>query len=70
MNTDIYTVNSPTFLAPAKAAKATQIPETHIRRMIKQGTCPGFYSGNRFMVNTEALVALLAAQTAADTQIK
>lgn len=57
---------NPTFLAPAKAAKATRIPENAIRRMIKQGACPGFYSGNRFMVNTEALVALLAAQTAAD----
>lgn len=70
MNTNIYAANNPKFLAPAKAAKATQIPETHIRRMIKQGTCPGFYSGNRFMVNTEALLNLLDAQTAADTLTK
>ncbi|MBP3695198.1 MAG: hypothetical protein J6J31_12290 [Thermoguttaceae bacterium] len=66
MDTPITIPNNPNFLPPAKASKATQIPENAIRRMIKQGTCPGFYSGNRFTVNTEALVALLAAQTAAD----
>ncbi|MBQ4354262.1 MAG: hypothetical protein IJC71_05150 [Clostridia bacterium] len=69
MDTPITIPNNPTFLPPAKASKATRIPENAIRRMIKQKICPGFYSGNRFMVNTEALVAMLAAQTG-DTQIK
>lgn len=50
------------FLPPAKASKATQIPENAIRRMIKQGTCPGFYSGNRFMVNIEKLKKQLGNQ--------
>lgn len=33
--------------------------ENFIRNMVRQGTCPGIYSGNRFLVNVEQLVDLL-----------
>ena len=38
-----------------QAARYLEIPETYIRRLVAQGVCPGVYSGNRFLVNVEAL---------------
>lgn len=38
------------------------VPEALIRRLVAQGVCPGLYSGNRFLVNTEALREYLDAQ--------
>ena len=38
-----------------QAAKALQIPEHLVRSMVAQGTCPGIYSGSRFLVHVEAL---------------
>ena len=52
------------FAAPARAAVITGIPENTIRRFIKQGVCPGFYTGSRFMVNIPALREWLNNQTA------
>lgn len=43
------------FLSIAQTAKAEKLPATALRRMLKQGTLPGFYAGNRFYVNVERL---------------
>ena len=36
-------------------ARYLKIPESFVRRLVAQGVCPGVYSGNRFLVNVEAL---------------
>lgn len=35
------------------------LPEYRIRRLVSEGKCPGILSGNRFMVNVEALSEML-----------
>ena len=35
------------------------LPEHWIRLMVAEGKCPGFITGNRFMVNVTALAELL-----------
>lgn len=35
------------------------ISECHLRRLIAQGKCPGYYAGTRFMVNAPALIEML-----------
>ena len=37
------------------AAKEVGIPPFTLRSMVKRGACPGFYSGNRFLVNVDLL---------------
>lgn len=39
------------------------VSEGFIRRMVAQGNCPGLYSGNRFLVNVDALVEQLDKQS-------
>ena len=43
------------FLTIRKAARTLDVPERLIRSMVAQGICPGIYSGNRFLVNTDLL---------------
>jgi hypothetical protein len=33
--------------------------EHYLRRMVEDGRCPGIYSGNRFLINVEALAEQL-----------
>ena len=40
------------------------LPEFRMRQMQKQGKLPGIYSGSRFLVNVDALEAMLEEQTA------
>ena len=40
------------------------LTEGTLRRMVRCGECPGFYSGTRFMVNTDALIDLLEKRSA------
>lgn len=49
------------FLSPRQTAKLPDCPitECFLRRMIKEGDCPGFYSGSHFLVNAEALFEML-----------
>ena len=54
------------FAPPAKAAKMIGISEAIVRRMIKAGVCPGYYSGNRFYVNVDRTKSLLASKKASD----
>ena len=39
------------------------VSESFIRRLVSQGKCPGLYSGNRFLVNVDALVEQLDKQS-------
>lgn len=52
-----------TYRSVRKTAKELDFPEHRIREMIKQGICPGIYSGNRFLVNVGALVEQLDAES-------
>ena len=49
----------PEFLTIRQAAARGIISEYFIRLMVKSGTCPGVWSGNRFLVNFSALVEQL-----------
>lgn len=40
-------------------ARETSVPSSLIRRLVAQGICPGFYSGNRFYVNIPKLLEQL-----------
>lgn len=46
-----------------QTAKQEVVPEGLIRRLVAQGKCPGIYSGNRFLVNVEALMEQLDKQS-------
>ena len=46
-----------------KTSQKIDFPENRIRTMVKQGVCPGIYSGNRFLVNVDALVEQLDEQS-------
>lgn len=38
-----------------QVSRSLDVPEHLIRCMVAQGTCPGIYSGTRFLVHVEAL---------------
>lgn len=46
-------------------AKHPECPYTEfrLRELIKQGLCPGVRCGNRFMINHDALVAMVNEQS-------
>lgn len=46
-----------------QVARFLKIPEGLVRRLVAQGRCPGVYSGNRFLVNVEALREYLDAES-------
>ena len=46
-----------------QVAHYLEIPEAFVRRLVAQGVCPGVYSGNRFLVNVEALREYLEAES-------
>lgn len=45
-----------------QVSNTLNVPEHLIRCMVAQGTCPGVYSGNRFLVHVEALREYLATK--------
>lgn len=45
-------------------------PENFIRQLVAQGRCPGIYSGNRFLVNVEALVEMLDKESRHIMEVK
>lgn len=53
--------NRPSFQTIRQTAKAGILSEYSLRLMAAQGTLPGFYVGNRFLVNVDALVEQLSA---------
>ncbi len=46
-----------------QTSRELKFPEHLIRTMVKQGVCPGIYSGNRFLVNVEMFVEQLDAES-------
>ena len=58
----------PEFMTIRKVAQRGLISETLLRRMVKNKTCPGVYSGNRFLVNVTALTEQLDAQSRANVK--
>lgn len=46
-----------------KTAKTGIASEYFLRLLVAQGKCPGIYSGNRFLVNVDALVEQLDAES-------
>ena len=47
-----------------QAGRRNDLPaEWAIRKMVKSKRCPGFYSGTRFYVDTEALAEQLAEES-------
>ena len=49
------------FATIREVARMGIIGEYYLRQMVARGECPGIYSGNRFLVNVEKLVAKLDA---------
>ena len=49
----------PEFKTVRKTSAMGFITESHLRRLIKMGECPGYYAGSRFMVNVGALLEQL-----------
>ena len=47
------------FVTINEAARMGILPAGTLRRMVKTGECPGFRSGNRFLVNVELLEKVL-----------
>ena len=48
-------------------AATTGVPENLIRREVKQGIVPGFYSGSWFHVDAPAYLAMLSTRNTAGT---
>ena len=51
------------FQTVRKVARYLEVPERLVRRLVAQGVCAGVYSGNRFLVNVEALREYLEAES-------
>lgn len=53
----------PTFKTIRKTAALGFLSEHHLRMLVAQKKCPGIQTGNRFLVNVEALVEMLEKQS-------
>ena len=53
----------PTFKTIRQTAATGLASENFIRMLVAQGKCPGIRSGNRFLVNVEALGEVLDAES-------
>ncbi len=51
-----------TYQTIREVAQSGLISEHYLRKMVCKGDCPGFYSGNRFLVNVDKLVQKLDKQ--------
>lgn len=58
----------PTFKTIRQTAATGILPENLLRLMLKQKRLPGVYSGNRFLVNVDALIAQLNSESAANVE--
>ena len=52
-----------TFKTVRQTAALGILPEHRLRLLVAQGACPGIRTGNRFLVNVEALVEKLDAES-------
>lgn len=53
----------PEFKTIRQTAALGVLTEHRLRLMVAQGTCPGIYVGNRFLVNVELLLELLQTES-------
>ena len=53
----------PTFKTIRQTAALGILTEHRLRLMVAQGVCPGIRTGNRFLVNVDALAKLLDKQS-------
>lgn len=53
----------PQFKTIRQTAATGILTEHRLRLMVAQGTCPGIRTGNRFLVNLEALIEQLDAES-------
>ena len=51
-----------------KTAKEIGIAEFRLRRLQKEGKCPGVYAGTRYYVDVDRLLVQLDAECAANAQ--
>lgn len=51
------------FLTIRQTAKSGVLSEYRLRLMVAQGTCPGIHTGNKFLINVDALVEQLERQS-------
>ena len=63
------TLTVPVFMTINKTAGLGFISHVKLRKMVANGECPGFYTGNRFMVNVDALIEKLANGRSAHKEI-
>lgn len=59
-----------TFKTIRQTAAMGILTEHRLRLMVAQGLCPGIRTGNRFLVNVEALVELLDKQSREEVEKK
>lgn len=52
------------FMTIRQTARETGISESLIRRLVRDGACPGFQSGNRYIVDVQALLDVLHEMSA------
>lgn len=57
------------FLTIRQEAKRSGVPEFRLRRFVEKGIVPGFFSGNKFLVNHEQFVLVLN-KMCAETTVK
>lgn len=48
------------FMSVRAVAQTGLLPESVLRRFAKQKKLPGFYTGRKFLVNTELLAAMIS----------
>ena len=53
----------PKFKTIRQTAATGIMTEHYLRMLVAQGKCPGIYSGNRFLVNVDALAEQLDAES-------
>lgn len=53
----------PTFKTIRQTAATGILSEHHLRILVAKGECPGIKTGNRFLVNVNALEEMLEAQS-------
>lgn len=60
----------PNFKTVRQTAALGYLSEHHLRLLIAQGKCPGIRSGNRFLVNVDALAEMLDGESRKCMEVK
>lgn len=60
----------PMFKTIRQTAATGILSEHRLRLMVKEGTCPGIQTGNRFLVNVTLLSEMLDAMSRSGKEVK